>query len=91
MLATAEAQRGRGVATRLVRLTLDAMVARGAVEVVLESEVVNEGARRLYERLGFVRSKRLARYYMNGSEAFRLVLGLGDDGREVLGCGGWSK
>ena len=29
---------------------------------------------KLYERLGFLRSKRLHRYYLNGSSAFRFVL-----------------
>ena len=29
---------------------------------------------RLYERLGFLRSKRLHRYYLNGNSAFRLLL-----------------
>ena len=33
---------------------------------------------RLYERLGFLRSKRLHRYYLNGNSAFRLVLYLKD-------------
>ena len=30
------------------------------------------GALRLYEGLGFVRDKRLPRYYLNGNDAFRL-------------------
>jgi peptide alpha-N-acetyltransferase len=29
---------------------------------------------KLYERLGFLRSKRLHRYYLNGNSAFRFVL-----------------
>jgi hypothetical protein len=29
---------------------------------------------KLYERLGFLRSKRLHRYYLNGNSAYRLVL-----------------
>ena len=32
------------------------------------------GALRLYERLGFVRDKRLARYYLSGTDAYRLRL-----------------
>jgi hypothetical protein len=43
-------------------------------QVVLETEVTNEASLRLYERLGFLRSKRLHRYYLNGNTAFRLVL-----------------
>ena len=44
----------------------------GADEAVLETEVTNTGALRLYEGLGFVRDKRLPRYYLNGNDAFRL-------------------
>ena len=50
------------------------MVDKGAEEVVLETEVSNEASLRLYRRLGFVRTKRLWRYYLNGNEAFRLEL-----------------
>lgn len=35
-------------------------------EVVLETEVTNLGALRLYEGLGFTRDKLLAKYYLNG-------------------------
>ena len=43
---------------------------------MLEAEVTNHGAIALYENLGFVRDKRLHRYYLNGSDAFRLMLWL---------------
>ena len=35
---------------------------------------MNTAAMKLYERLGFLRSKRLHRYYLNGNSAYRLVL-----------------
>jgi peptide alpha-N-acetyltransferase len=76
MLATSTPYRGRGIASKLVCMAIDAIKERGADEVVLETEEVNVGARRLYEKLGFLRSKRLWRYYLNGGEAFRLVLPL---------------
>ena len=41
-----------------------AMVADGADEVVLETEITNEPALGLYENLGFVRDKRLFQYYL---------------------------
>ena len=50
------------------------MTLRGADEIVLETEVDNTASLKLYERLGFIRSKRLHRYYLNGNAAFRLVL-----------------
>jgi peptide alpha-N-acetyltransferase len=43
-------------------------------QVVLETEITNTAAMKLYERLGFLRTKNLHRYYLNGNTAFRLVL-----------------
>ncbi|KAK8151462.1 GAG protein N-acetyltransferase [Phyllosticta citrichinensis] len=74
MLAVQEAWRGQGIASKLVKLAIDAMTAREADEIVLETETSNTASLRLYERLGFLRSKRLHRYYLNGNTAFRLVL-----------------
>ncbi|KUJ14852.1 acyl-CoA N-acyltransferase [Mollisia scopiformis] len=76
MLATSSAYRNQGIATTLVRKAIDAMIERGADEVVLETEESNTPAVKLYERLGFIRSKKLHRYYLNGSSAYRLVLHL---------------
>lgn len=42
--------------------------------MTLEAEVTNKGALALYGRLGFIRAKRLFRYYLNGVDAFRLKL-----------------
>lgn len=42
------------------------------LQIVLETEVSNSGALRLYEGLGFLRDRRLPKYYLNGSDAFRL-------------------
>lgn len=44
------------------------------LKVTLEAEVTNKGALALYGRLGFIRAKRLFRYYLNGVDAFRLKL-----------------
>ena len=74
MLAVAAHHRGNGVATALVKRAIEAMVDRKADEIVLETEETNIPAMRLYERLGFLRSKKLHRYYLNGNSAYRLVL-----------------
>ncbi|KAI8961872.1 acyl-CoA N-acyltransferase [Daldinia sp. FL1419] len=74
MLAVSSTFRGHGIATALVRMAIDAMAERHADEVVLETEETNIPAMRLYERLGFLRSKKLHRYYLNGNSAYRLVL-----------------
>ncbi|KAF2746863.1 acyl-CoA N-acyltransferase, partial [Sporormia fimetaria CBS 119925] len=74
MLAVQETHRGKGIASKLVRMAIEEMRRRDADEVVLETEVTNAASLKLYERLGFLRSKRLHRYYLNGNAAFRLVL-----------------
>lgn len=74
MLAVRESHRGQGIATKLVCMAIDAMQALDADEIVLETEVTNKASLKLYERLGFLRSKRLHRYYLNGNAAFRLIL-----------------
>lgn len=76
MLAVSSSHRNHGIATALVKKALDKMIERGADEVVLETEETNQPAMKLYERLGFVRSKKLHRYYLNGNSAYRLVLHL---------------
>ena len=45
-------------------------------QVVLEAEMTNMSAIRLYEKLGFARDKMLFRYYLNGVDAVRLKLWL---------------
>ncbi|KAL5717146.1 N-terminal methionine N(alpha)-acetyltransferase NatC [Ranunculus cassubicifolius] len=74
MLVVIKNYRGKGIATDLVTKSIKVMMESGCEEVALEAEVTNEGALALYGRLGFVRAKRLFRYYLNGVDAFRLKL-----------------
>ncbi|KAL1900371.1 N-alpha-acetyltransferase 30 [Ceratocystis pirilliformis] len=74
MLAVESTYRGRGIATSLVKQAIAAMADRDADEIVLETEETNKSAIQLYERLGFIRSKKLHRYYLNGNSAYRLIL-----------------
>ena len=74
MLATKEQHRGKGLAKTLVSKAIDLMIEKNADEIALETEETNTAAMKLYERLGFLRSKRLHRYYLNGNSAYRLVL-----------------
>ena len=76
MLAVDPEYRGRRIGSALVARAVEEMRRQKADEVVLEAEYVNQGAMRLYSKLGFVRDKRLSRYYLNGSDAFRLKLWL---------------
>ena len=43
------------------------MKAAEADMVVLETEITNKAALGLYLRLGFLKDKRLCRYYLNGN------------------------
>ncbi|GMS78928.1 hypothetical protein PENTCL1PPCAC_1103 [Pristionchus entomophagus] len=74
MLAVDEAYRKMGVGTKLVHRTIELMVEERCDEVALETEVSNVNAQRLYLNLGFIKEKRLFRYYLNGVDAFRLKL-----------------
>ena len=74
MLATKEQSRGKGIATTLVSKAIDLMIEKDADEIALETEETNTAAMKLYERLGFLRSKKLHRYYLNGNSAYRLLL-----------------
>lgn len=76
MLAVDEHYRKRGIGSTLVRRAIQEMIAGNADEVVLETEITNKPALQLYEALGFVRDKRLFRYYLNGVDALRLKLWL---------------
>ncbi|EXJ84934.1 ribosomal-protein-alanine N-acetyltransferase [Capronia epimyces CBS 606.96] len=74
MLATKDNFRGKGIATTLVSKAIDLMIEKDADEIALETEETNTAAMKLYERLGFLRSKKLHRYYLNGNSAYRLLL-----------------
>ncbi|KAK0555307.1 N-alpha-acetyltransferase 30 [Tilletia horrida] len=87
MLSIHPAWRNRGIARKLVQAAVDQMAKAGAEEVVLETEVDNLGALALYEALGFMREKRLYRFYLNAKDSFRLVLpleGISDDEKEEI-------
>ncbi|KAF4526204.1 hypothetical protein B566_EDAN001888 [Ephemera danica] len=76
MLAVDEKHRKKRIGSKLVCKAISAMAIDDADEVVLETEITNQPALRLYENLGFVRDKRLFRYYLNGVDALRLKLWL---------------
>lgn len=90
MLAVEKGLRGKGLGSTLVHLSLDRMRELDADEVVLETEVTNKGALGLYRSVGFVKEKRLHKYYLNGNDAFRLkfLFKLPQGFHEGLGCCG---
>lgn len=74
MLTVKKERRHLGVGSNLVRKCIDEMLRRGCQEIVLEAEVTNSSALKLYQNLGFIRDKRLRCYYLNGNDAYRLKL-----------------
>lgn len=60
--------------SELVCRAIKEMANQGGDEVVLETEITNKGAIGLYENLGFLKDKRLHKYYLNGQDAFRLKM-----------------
>jgi N-alpha-acetyltransferase 30 len=78
MLAVDSNFRKRRIGTNLVCLTIKGMEIMKCDECVLEALINNHGALRLYGSLGFVRAKRLPKYYLNGLDAYRLKLYLQD-------------
>ncbi|CAE8639700.1 unnamed protein product [Polarella glacialis] len=88
MLAVDKVLRGRGIGKHLVHLCLDRMRELDADECVLETELSNKGALGLYRSIGFVKEKRLHKYYLNGNDAFRLkyLFKLPEGFSQGLGC-----
>lgn len=74
MLVVKKEYRKLKIGSKLVILAVNAMKESNADEIVLETEVTNKPALKLYENLGFLRDKRLFRYYLNGLDALRLKL-----------------
>lgn len=81
MLVIDPQYRKMGIASNLVKLTIDNMKVDGVDEIMLETEVINQGALNLYESFGFLRTKRLYRYYLNTHDAYRLILPLSEKAR----------
>ena len=71
-MVVAPEMRKVGLGSMLVERALEVMHEMGADECVLEAESTNAGALRLYENLGFIRDKRLRRYYLSGTGSFDL-------------------
>ncbi|KAK9846812.1 hypothetical protein WJX84_008589 [Apatococcus fuscideae] len=74
MLVVERPYRKLGIGSELVKRAVEEMKSNAADEVVLEAETTNHAALALYQNLGFIRDKRLHRYYLSGTDAFRLKL-----------------
>ena len=67
-LAVRPSYRGQGIGTALLQHVLAEAKALGARRATLEVRASNEGARRLYERLGFYVAATRRNYYSNPVE-----------------------
>lgn len=77
MLAVDTSRRRSGIGSALVKRAVRRMETMGCSSVILETEVSNQAAMKLYEeRLGFMREEFLVRYYLNNGDAYRLKLWL---------------
>lgn len=74
MLVVEKEYRKMKIGSTLVKMAVNSMKESNADEIVLETEATNKPALKLYENLGFLRDKRLFRYYLNGLDALRLKL-----------------
>lgn len=76
-IAVLEEYRGRGVGSALLSATIEALRDVYDVEAVyLEVRVSNTRAIKLYEKFGFRRVRRVKGYYMDGEDAYVMVLRL---------------
>mmetsp|Transcript_18621 Transcript_18621/g.28252 ORF Transcript_18621/g.28252 Transcript_18621/m.28252 type:complete len:218 (-) Transcript_18621:1170-1823(-) len=77
MLAVDTSYRRSGIGFALVKRAVRRMKDLGCSSVILETEVSNKAAMKLYEeRFGFMREEFLSRYYLNNGDAYRLRLWL---------------
>jgi ribosomal protein S18 acetylase RimI-like enzyme len=70
-LASRPEARGKGVASALLAAVERTARRRGCHEMRLEVRTDNDGAIRLYERLGYRRFGRVAGFYEDGADAWR--------------------
>lgn len=70
-IATKSEARGKGVGSALLEAAEQLALKRGRSSLRLEVRTDNDDALRLYERLGYQRIGRYARYYGDGTDAWR--------------------
>lgn len=73
-LATDPACRGRGLGEKLVRAFVDEAKKRGAGKAILEVREDAAGAIRLYQKLGFAKTRALPGYYEDGGNGVKMEM-----------------
>ncbi len=72
-IATLEQHRGKGIGTRLIEQALDEMRRSSCKEAFLEVRVTNDGAIKLYRKLGFEITGTMQGYYKDGEAAYLMA------------------
>lgn len=72
MLAVTKEYRHYKIGSTLVKKAIDEM--KDADEIALETETNNAAALGFYGKLGFIRSKKMFKYYLSGTDAYQLIL-----------------
>src|SRR5882724_10685114 len=75
-IAVDPAARGKGAADALLLATLRGLKRRGVPRIGLTVKVTNERAQAFYEKHGFRKARRIARYYEDGEDGFSFRLDL---------------
>ncbi len=75
-IAVDPSHRGRGVAQALLQSTIAKLRSEGAGTLRLMVSTANESALRFYQRFGFIRIRRVKRYYGAGRDAWRMRMKL---------------
>jgi ribosomal-protein-alanine N-acetyltransferase len=80
-IAVAPAQRRQGVGRALLTRALGYLREQQVVEADLEVSVSNQAAQSLYQSLGFRRTRLLPSYYGLERDGLKMVLSLGENGK----------
>lgn len=72
MLAVTKEYRHYQIGSTLVKRAITEM--KDADEIALETETDNTAALGFYGKLGFIRSKKMFKYYLHGTDAYQLIL-----------------
>ena len=69
-IAVLPEHRRKGIGTALLQTAIEKMKNRGCQEVYLEVRVTNEEAIKVYEKLNFVKVRKIEYYYSDGEDAY---------------------
>ena len=63
----------RGIGTRLIEASMEAMKSYGVTEIFLETRTINEGVVLFYKKLGFEIKNTMKKYYRDKTDAYHMI------------------